>query len=306
MSRKLPPLNALRAFEAVARHLSFRAAADELHVSHSAVSHHIRALELRFNIQLFIRTTRRVELSAEGARFFPAIKDAFDRIERSTAELSDARLAGILTAQVYVTMAMRWLLPRLSRYQHQHADVEVRLSTSFQEWEFRADGIDVGIILGNEDSSELFYRYLYTGRITPVCAPAMMTGERGLRQPADLSRLPLIDVYTSPNDWNRWLQVANLGNLSRRVSTQYDTHLLALEAAVAGNGIAMAEVQDIDEDIRSGRLVRPFDISITRERNWYIVCKRGRESEAKIKSFMDWVVAEMAERNTSGHRVDNL
>lgn len=306
MARKLPPLNALRAFEAVARHLSFRAAADELHVSHSAVSHHIRALEARFDIQLFIRTTRRVELSAEGARFFPAIKEAFDRIERSTAELSDSRLAGILTVQVYVTTAMRWLLPRLSRYQQLHADVEVRLSTSFQEWEFRADGIDVGIILGNEDNPELFYRYLYTGRVTPVCAPAMMIGERGLRQPADLSRLPLIDVYTSPNDWNRWLQAANLGNLPRRVSTHYDTYLLALEAAAAGGGIAMAEVQDIDEDIRTGRLIRPFDISITRERNWYIVCKHGREAEAKIKSFMDWVVTEMAERNTLGPSADNL
>jgi LysR family glycine cleavage system transcriptional activator len=194
---------------------------------------------------------------------------------------------------------MRWLLPRLSHYQRQHADVKVRLSTSFEEWGFRADGIDVGIILGNEDSSELFYRYLYTGRVTPVCAPAMMIGERGLRQPADLSRLPLIDVYTSPNDWNRWLLAANLGDLPRRVSTHYDTYLLALEAAAAGDGIAMAEIQDIDEDLRSGCLVRPFDISITRERTWYSVCKCGREAEAKIKSFMDWVVAEMAVRNTS-------
>ena len=297
MHRKLPPLNALRAFEAVARNLSFRAAADELHVSHSAVSHHIRALEARFNIRLFNRTTRRVELSADGARFFPAVKDAFDRIERSTAELSDSRLAGILTVQVYVTTAMRWLLPRLSRYQRLHADVEVRLSTSFQEWGFQPDGIDVGIILGNEDNPDLFYRYLYTGRVTPVCAPAMMIGERGLRQPADLSRLPLIDVYTSPNDWSRWLQVASLDDLPRRVSTHYDTYLLALEAAAAGDGIAMAEVQDVDDDIRTGRLVRPFGISIKRERNWYIVCETGRQTEAKIKSFMDWVVAEMVERN---------
>lgn len=297
MPRKLPPLNALRAFEAVARHLSFRAAADELHVSHSAVSHHIRALEARFNLRLFNRTTRRVELSAEGARFYPAIKEAFDRIERSTAELSDSRLAGILTVQVYVTTAMRWLLPRLSRYQQLHADVEVRLSTSFQEWGFRPDGIDVGIILSNEDNPALFYRYLYTGAVTPVCAPAMMIGERRLRQPADLSRLPLIDVYTSPNDWNRWLQAANLGEFPRRISMHYDTYLLALEAAAAGDGIAMAEVQDIDDDLRSGRLVRPFDISITRQRNWYTVCEHGREGEAKIKSFMDWVVAEMVERN---------
>jgi len=296
MSRNIPPLNALRAFEAVARNLSFRSAAEELHVSHSAVSHHIRALEARFGVRLFNRTTRRVDLTTDGARYYPVIKDAFDRIERSTAELLDSRLAGILTVQIYVTTAMRWLLPRLSRYQHIHADVEVRLSTSFQEWEFRPDGIDVGIILGNEDNPDLYYQYLYTGTVTPVCTPAMLIGERGLRQPADLSRLPLIDVYTSPNDWNRWLKAAGVGDMPRRITAQYDTYLLAMEAAAAGDGIAMAEVQDVEDDIQLGRLVQPFDITVARQRNWYTVCERGRETEPKIKSFMDWVVTEMAER----------
>jgi len=296
MSRNIPPLNALRAFEAVARHLSFRAAAEELHVSHSAVSHHIRSLEAHFAIRLFKRTTRRVELTAEGSQYFPPIKDAFDRLERSTAELLDTRHAGILTVQIYVTTAMRWLLPRLTRYQRLHADVEVRLSTSFQEWEFRPDGIDVGIILCNEDNSNLFYQYLYTGTVTPVCSPAMMIGERGLRQLADLSRLPLIDVYTSPNDWNRWLQAANLGDMPRRITAQYDTYLLAMEAAASGDGIAMAEVHDVVDDIRLNRLVRPFDITVPRQRNWYTVCEQGRETEPKIKSFMDWVVVEMADR----------
>jgi len=191
---------------------------------------------------------------------------------------------------------MRWLLPRLSRFQRLHADVEVRLSTTFLEWGFQPDGIDVGIILGNEDDPDLFYRYLYTGTVTPVCAPAMMIGERGLRQPADLSRLPLIDVYTSPNDWNRWLQAAGLGDMPRRITAHYDTYLLAMEAAAAGDGIAMAEVQDVEDDIRLNRLVRPFDISVSRQRKWYTVCAKGRENEPKIRGFMDWVVAEMAER----------
>lgn len=299
MARNLPPLNALRAFEAVARHLSFRLAAEELNVSHSAVSHHIRSLEARLDIKLFNRTTRRVELTADGMHFYPVIKEAFDRIERSTEELCNSRRAGILTVQVYVTTAMRWLLPRLSRYQRLHADVEVRLSTSFQEWEFRPDGIDVGIILDAEDNPDLFYRYLYTGMVTPVCAPAMMIGERGLRQLADLSRLPLIDVYTSPNDWNHWLHAAGLGDMPRRTTAQYDTYLLAMEAAAAGDGIAMAEVHDVEDDIRLGRLVRPFDLTVPRQRNWYTVCQHGRETAPKIKSFMDWVVAEMAERRSA-------
>lgn len=296
MARNIPPLNALRAFEAVARHLSFRIAAEELHVSHSAISHHIRELESRVDIRLFNRTTRRVALTPEGARFYPVIKDAFDRIERGTAELLDSRLAGVLTVQVYITTAMRWLLPRLSKFQQFHADVEVRLSTSFQEWGFRPEGIDVGIVLDNDDNPNLFYQYLYTGIVTPVCAPAMMIGERGLRQPADLSRLPLIDVYTSPNDWSRWLKAASLGDMPRLITAQYDTYLLAMEAAAAGDGVAMAEVHDVEEDILQGRLARPFDISVRRQRNWYTVCEKGRECEPKIKSFMDWVVAEMAER----------
>ncbi len=296
MSRNIPPLNALRAFEAVARNLSFRTAAEELHVSHSAISHHIRALEARFGVRLFNRTTRRVDLTNDGARYYPVIKDAFDRIERSTAELLDCRLAGILTVQIYVTTAMRWLLPRLSRYQHINADVEVRLSTSFLEWGFQSDGIDVGIILDSEENPDLYYQFLYTGKVAPVCTPAMLIGERGLRQPADLARLPLIDVYTSPNDWNRWLKAAGVGDMPRRITAQYDTYLLAMEAAAAGDGVAMAEVQDVEDDIQFGRLVQPFDITVARQRNWYTVCERGREAEPKIKSFMDWVVAEMVER----------
>ncbi len=296
MSRAIPPLNALRAFETVARHMSFRAAAEELNVSHSAVSHHVRTLESRVGVRLFNRTTRRVELTTDGARYYPRIKDAFDRIERSTAELVDSRLSGVLTVQVYVTTAMRWLLPRLTKFQRLNSDVEVRLSTAFQEWEFQLEGKDVGIILGNEEDERLYFQYLYTGKVAPICAPAMMIGERGLRQPADLARLPLIDVYTSPNDWSRWLQELGLHDMPMKITARYDTYLLAMEAAAAGDGIAMAEVQDVEEEIRLGRLALPFDAAVSRLRNWYTVCERGRENEPKIKSFMDWVVVEMADR----------
>ncbi len=298
MSRDLPSFTGLRAFEAVARNMSFRAAADELHVSHSAISHHVRALESRLGVRLLNRTTRRVALTDEGARYYPVLKEAFDRMERGTAELLDSRLAGVLTVQVYVTTAMQWLLPRLSRYQALQSDVEVRLSTAFQEWEFNPDGVDVGIVLGEDDDPRLHFRYLYTGKVTPVCSPALTVGERGLHQPADIARFPVIDVYTSPRDWQRWLEAVALGDLAVRITTRYDTYLMAMQAAAAGNGIAMAEEQDAEEEVRAGRLIRPFDIAVPRVRSWYTVCEASRRDEPKIKSFMDWVEAEMAERRT--------
>jgi len=294
MVRTLPPLTALRAFEAAARNLSFRAAADELNVTHSAVSHQIKALETDLGVKLFNRTTRRVELTSAGQQYFPVLREALDRIGRETEKLRGTRAAGVLTVQVYVTIAMRWLLPRLAAFRRIAPDIEVRLSTTFRDWEYEREGIDVGLVLANRYDSDLHYRILFRGELFPVCSPDLLHGANALRQPEDLARVPLLSVYTAPGHWDRWLRNVGLADLPRDTSLQFDTYILALEAAIAGEGVALTNAPFVGPDLRAGRLVRPFEATVAQEGAWYIVCDDGRQDEPKIKRFSDWLAAQIA------------
>ena len=293
--RLLPPLAALRAFEAAARHGSFRAAAEELAITQSAVSHQIAGLERRLATALFRRKARRVELTEAGAAYYPFLGDAFERIAQGTALVSRQALAGELMVQVYVTVAVKWLIPRLHRFQAAEPDILVRMSTSQLDWEFDPATGDLGIICTRKaDRPNLHYAHLFDARLFPVCSPAIAQGGTGLRQPAELVNHTMLQLYTAEDDWRAWLEAAGVPQLAWRAEPRFDSYLLALEAATEGQGVALVPHFMVASDLRAGRLVKPFAVEVRQPARWYLVCRRERRGDARIVRFREWLVAEIA------------
>ncbi|MEI8240132.1 MAG: LysR family transcriptional regulator, partial [Actinomycetota bacterium] len=236
----LPTLSSLRAFDAAARHLSFRAAADELLVTQSAVSHQIAELERRLGVALFTRSSRRVALTAAGAQYHPYIIDAFERIARGTALVTMADVARELDVQVYVTVAVRWLIPRLHSFTSAHPEVKVRLNTSHLDWEFAEGESDVAVVCTTDVSRPgLHHTHLFDARLTAVCSPALVHAGLGLRQPADLVNHALLQLYTATDECTEWLAAAGVPNVRGSGTVRFDSYLLAIEAAIDGQGVAV-------------------------------------------------------------------
>ena len=290
----LPPLAALRAFEAAARHGSFGKAADELSLTQSAVSHHVANIEGLLRIKLFRRLGRRVELTEAGAQYYPFLRDAFDRIAQGTALVSRATAGGDLTVQVYVTVAVRWLIPRLLDFQSKFPDILVRLSASHLDWDFDVETSDLGIIYAREPvPAGLGSVHLFDARLCLVCSPALLRDGPPIRAVTDLAPYPLLELYTAAEDWTVWLAGVGAPDMKRRPAAKFDSYLLALEAAADGQGIAVVPRFLAAADLRAGRLVQPIDIDVRQPGGWYLVCRAERINEPRIVRFRDWLKAEI-------------
>lgn len=279
----LPPLPALRSFEAVARHLSFRSAAGELGVTQSAVSHQVAELERRLGVQLFHRHSRRVELTEAGTVYHPFVRDAFEQITRGTALVTLGTRE--LDVQVYVTVAVRWLIPRLHSFTSQHPTVRVRLNTSHLDWDFAADESDVAIVCSDRaDRQGQLATHLFDTDLVGVCAPGV----------AGLDTMPLLQLFTAPDESAAWLDAAGLTSESPRSTIRVDSYLLAIEAAVDGQGLAVVPWFLVGNDVRSGRLVMPSDTRVRQQRRWYLVSRNDVASLPSVIAFREWLAAEAA------------
>ena len=286
----LPPLASLRAFEAAARHLSFRAAAEELSVTQSAISHQIAELEKRLGVKLFDRHSRRVELTAAGAQYHPFLRDAFDRIAQGTVLVTSTVAGRELDVQVYVTLAVRWLIPRLHTFSAAHPEIRVRFDTSRRGWEFDENNGDVGIVCTEHaDRPNLHYTHLFDDQLTPVCSPKL----KPMRKPADLLAFPLLQLFTAPDDWHIWLTAAALPDSPPSMIT-FDSYLLALESAIDGQGIAIVPRFLAASDLRNGRLIAPFPIDVPHPKRWYLVCRSERRNDPRIVAFGEWLRREIS------------
>lgn len=293
--RNLPSLKSLQAFEAAARHLSFRVAAEELLLTQSAISHQVAGLEERLGTALFRRAARRVELTEAGAQLYPYLRDGFDRLAQGVGLVDRVKISGDLVVQVYVTVAVRWLLPRLHQFQAGHPDILVRLSTSQLDWEFDPTTGDLGLICTREPNRPgITYTHLFDARLVAVCAPVAQRAGMGLRQPAELVNHAMLQVYTAAEDWHDWLEAAGLPTLKGRAAPKFDSYLLAIEAAVEGQGVAVVPEFMVATDLKSGRLVKPFpDLEVRHGARWYLACLDERAAEPRIQHFRDWLLAEI-------------
>ena len=197
--------------------------------------------------------------------------------------------------QVYVTVAVKWLIPRLHRFQAAEPEILVRMSTSQLDWEFDPATGDLGIICTQRaDRPNLHYAHLFDARLFPVCSPALAQGGTGLRQPAELVNHTLLQLYTAEEDWRAWLEAAEVPQLAGRAQPRFDSYLLALEAAIEGQGVALVPHFMVAADLKAGRLVKPFATEVRQPGRWYLVCRREQRGDARIIRFRDWLAAEIA------------
>lgn len=293
MPRKLPPLTALPAFDAAARHLSFTNAAAELNLTHGAISRAVRNIEDRLDIQLFERGTRSVRLTPAGAAYAAEIGAALDRIGAATIAATAPRSAGVLTVSTSDGFAGRWLVPRLHRFHREHRNIDVRLSTSGVLVDFIRDGIDITIRYGAGGYEGVASELLSEEEVSPVCSPDLLQGGHPLRSPGDLRHHRLIhDNFRI--GWAMWLQRAGLDDINPDSGVRFDSAAYAVEAAVQGEGVLLGRSALVSADLAAGRLVRPFDLALTSRWKYYVVYPDGALRHKKVKAFRDWLFTEMA------------
>ena len=293
MARRLPPLNTLRSFEAAARFASFSLAAEELNVTHGAVSRAVRHLEDELGLKLFERATRKVTLTAPGAVYAAAIRDALDRLAAATIAITQDQSVGVLNVSTLDSFAAKWLVPRLFRFRLAHPDIDVRLATSEALANMTTDGIDIAIRFGGGRYAGLASETLMLVEVFPACSPRLLGGANGLRTPEDLRHQTLIhgDFDIS---WEMWLRTAGVEGIDARRGPTFLSPDHALQAAIQGEGVVLARSALVSDDLSAGRLVRPFDLSLPAETAYYIVYPPRALERPKVRAFRDWLLAERA------------
>jgi LysR family glycine cleavage system transcriptional activator len=290
--RRLPPLNALQVFETVARHRSFTRAADELCVTQGAVSRQILALEDYYRFPLFRRHPRGLTLTAEGEALLPAVKESFARIEEVSLRLTRRHTDLALKVP---TCVMRWTLPRIMRFQREHPDLQLQITTTWRhDVDFEVEPFDAAIVYGSVPGPGLRALTLFEERLTPVCSPQLIA-DKPLAQVADLSAHTLLHPTRDHRDWKLWLAHVGAAGIDADVGPSFDTLDLATNAAVQGFGVALGDVTLAAEDIAAKRLVTPFDNLVESGARYYLVCPDSATHLRKVERFWDWLASHREE-----------
>jgi LysR family glycine cleavage system transcriptional activator len=294
MARRLPPLNALRAFEAAGRHVSFVRAAEELHVTHGAISRQVRLLEEHFGAALFERRHRGVVLTEAGVRLLAALRDAFDRIEQAALGVAQPEGPPPLVVACLATMSLRWLVPRLGRFRERHPDVRLRLLTSAEEMELERDGLDVMIDVGRfDEQAGACVHDFADDEFGPVCSPSLLRGSRRVRA-EDLAAHAALHTQSRPALWSDWLAESGAGPIDFADAQVFDHLYLALEAAAAGMGVAIGPRLVVADDLRAGRLVAPLGFLRRAGRSCAAIHRAGRCGDPRVAALIDWLREEAA------------
>jgi len=294
LPRKLPPLNALRAFEAAGRYLSFTAAAEELLVTQSAVSRHVGALEDWLGVKLFFRRQRGIELTARGEAYFRALSSAFEQIDHATRRARDNADETLLRLKLPPTFAIRWLAPRLYRFKALHPEIEMRITTSHSPGDFEREDVDIFVHSEFGPPSGEGYLRLLGEVLLPVCSPRLLERGPPLNQPVDLSRHVLLSSTNRPRDWPLWLAEAGVPGLEMRNAITFDNAALAYQAAIDALGVVMAQKALIQDDLDAGRLIAPLPQEAPTQGAYYLAFHPNRPKAPRVAAFETWLMDEVA------------
>jgi LysR family glycine cleavage system transcriptional activator len=289
--RKLPPLNAIKAFEAAARHVSFTKAADELHVTHGAVSRQVALLEQWFGSALFKRSASQLTLTETGRSLLVESTTALDRLALISGSLLERSAPTALWVNAPPTFTMRWLIPRLSTFQRRHPDAEIRLSTSIAPVSSLETKYDVAIRGLREADTDCAPLLLMTELIVPVCHVDLLE-RRPLRSAADLEHHTLIAYATEPYSWSHWLTESGLDSLRPAGTLRFEQMFFALQAATEGLGVALVPLFLVIDDLISGRLCAPLGLLGASRRAYYASIPAHAPPSALRSAFSDWLVQE--------------
>ena len=293
MRPRLPPLNALKAFEAAARHESFTRAAEELCVTQGAVSHQVKALEADLAIKLFNRERQRLIITEAGRDYLAVVRDALDRIAVGTERLLHRQSAGVLTVSTSPDFAAKWLVHRLGHFAEAHAGIDLRVSATMHHVDFAREDVDMAVRHGDGNWPGLDAVQLSAEQLFAICSPKLMSGRR-LARPADIVKFPLIHL-DSRADWTKWLRVAGISDDNVRHGPVLNRASMVIDAAINGQGIALARTTLAAWDLINGRLVRPFAEALRLSKTYWIVCPKATSNVPKIVTFRDWLLAEAAQ-----------
>ncbi len=296
MRYALPPLNSLRVFEAVARHMSFQQAAEELHLTPSALSYQIRTLEEQLDQPLFARGNRSISLTPAGRRLLPAVEDALERIAEGIASISSGRDDNRLIVSSGPAFAAKWLAPKLRRFVDAHPEIELLVSANLRNVDFARDDADVGIRFGLGDYPGLEVEPLVDEAALPLCAPDLA---KRLKSPSDLADVTLLHddsirhLPDAPN-WARWLELAGVTGVDPGKGLRFTHADHGLDAAIEGAGVVLGRRSLSEADIRHGRLVAPFGLELPIRPRFYLVGPPAAFRLRKVIAFRDWLRKEIA------------
>ncbi len=289
--RRLPPLSALRAFEAAARHSSFKRAASELAVTPTAISHQIRSLEEFTGLTLFKRDTRKVVLTEAGARLFPVLRDGFDAFEKTLDGLVRATARTKVTISATNAFTAHWLVPRMHRFHGLHPDIDLHLHASDEVVDLLDDRVDIAIRYGSGPYANVSSEVMFADRFAPVVHPSL-----GITAPPDLHRVTLIHfqwkkAHALNPTWERWFAEAKLPSMASAAQLRFSDEGHAIQATVAAQGIALLSLPLVEREIAAGRLVQPFGPTLEGH-TYHLVMRADRQPDRQVSAVADWLRAE--------------
>ncbi len=288
---RLPPLNALRAFEAGARHLSFTKAGQELNVTQAAISHQVRLLEEDLGVQLFQRLTRRLRLTDQGRALLPAVSGALAQLTEACDALRYDAFGSTLTISLPPSFGMRWLGPRLGKFWQEFPDIDLRLHHSTHNVDFARDDVDMAVRWGRGRWPGLTAEYLMDAEFTAVCSPLMLKVGPPLNSPSDLLHYPLLHD-SDHEDWVQWFIAARLDPMLARRGQVIDNAVVLDQAVKAGQGAALVQLSMVSEELAAGRLIRPFTLSLEEAFAYYIVYPPAASKQPKLTAFRNFLLNE--------------
>lgn len=300
--RKLPPLKALRGFEAATRHQSIREAADELCLTHPAVSHQVQLIEEALGVTLFAQEGRHIVSTEAGRVLYPYVRSAFESLLEGVEAVHRTALDKPLRVQTYVTASIRWLAKRVPQFLHDHPEVKLTLSTCAVDWDFDDVHADVGLVYCEEEPSPAKYHWepLFEYALYPVCSPDFLKRMGKKVTLEALMAQPLVAIYTEVQNWETWVTSAG-GSFQPTVPfLMVDTLAVALEMALNGEGIALVNGPFVEQDLASGRLVQPLAHKALCPGSWGLICRKDMKENLRIRTFMDWITRHVAEARALG------
>lgn len=304
MNHRLPPLNSLRAFEAAGRHLSFMKAAHELNVTPAAVGHQIKKLEQHLGMQLFRRLNRGLILTDAGRACLPGLTEGFGTLTSAIETITARDSQAVLTITVAPSFAAKWLIPRLDRFRAVRQDIAVRIDTDLREIDLASAGIDLGIRFGSGQYPGLRVDRLMSEEIIPVCSPALLHGRSALRAFKDLKKFTLLHIEGETKDigwanWPAWFRAMHCNEVDGETGPRFTQSIMAVQAAIEGQGVALAPSSIVAMDIAEGRLMRLFtDVKgIPTEFAYYIVSPKSVSGNPEVAAFREWMIQEIGQAN---------
>ncbi len=303
MNRRIPPLNPVRAFEAAARHLSFSKAAAELNVTPAAVSHQVKTLEEFLGVPLFRRVNRAVLLTDAGQTCLPGVSDGLARVSAAFERLRAMESTGPLTVAVGPAFAAKWLVPHLEDFHGACPEIDVHILAKPEPIEFSTADMDVAVRIGDGNYPGFRVDRLFAESVTPLCSPALMRGANPLRRPGDLRHHTLIHINfrrlgSHPPEWLAWIEAAGIEGLDAERGHHFDHADHAIQAAIDGHGVVLGLHRLVSADIAAGRLVAPFDLSLSLDLAYYLICPEEAADRPKVTAFRTWILDRLEKDRT--------